>query len=191
MRYDKITAWRALLMVAIAVEGLLLSGCRQLPGSPSVGRSSFVVLDPPSSPPFKQDLTTAKMSLSAESFQEARPLLPLAEPIYPPRALAAKAGRVIVGVRVIVDVTGRISSIEPSMRTFSTPSPFEDDFLEAVRMALRQWRFLPAEIEHHRNVNTPDASENTGTNVEAIETYYDISFIFTPGGGVEPSQIGH
>jgi len=191
VRHYKITAGRALLLVAIAVEGLLVGGCRQLPGSSNVGRSSFVVLDPPSSTPFEQDLTTAKMSVSAESFHEARPLLPLAEPIYPPRAMAAKAGRVIVGVRVIVDITGRISSIEPSMRTFSTPGPFEDDFLEAVRAALQQWRFLPAEIEHHKDVNTPGVSDHTGTNVEAIETSYDISFIFTPGGGVQPPQIGH
>lgn len=184
MRPYKITAWHTILLLAIAVGGILFGGCRQLPVNPSVGRSSFVVLDP-------QPPRTTKMSLTADIFQEARPFLPLAEPIYPPRALAAKAGRVIVGVRIVVDVTGRISSIEPSMRIFSTSGPFEDDFFEAVRAALRQWRFLPATVEHHNKVNTPEFSGPTGTSIEAIETYYDISFIFTPAGGVKPAQAGH
>ena len=112
--------------------------------------------------------------MSVCAFRDARPDLPLAVPIYPARALAAKAGRVIVGVRVIIDTTGQISSVAPSLRIFSTPGPFEDDFLEAVRAALRQWRFSPAYQERLED-----------DKFEAIETYYDVAFTFTATGSVQ------
>lgn len=181
MRRTKSIAWLSLLAFA-----LILNGCRHPPATQGTGKSSFTVLDPPSAPSSGMD-DAPKVELSAHGFREARPFLPLAEPIYPARALAAKAGRAVVGVRIIVDTTGRISSVTPSLRIFSTPGPFADDFLEAVRTALRQWRFLPAAVEHREDNGT---SDNEHVRLEAIETYYDISFIFTATGGIEAPAIG-
>lgn len=149
------------------------------------GRSSVVFVEPPAAPPPKAGATaSAKESKFTDQFREARPIEPLATPVYPPRALKAKAGWATVGVKVTVDVNGRVSEVVPSMVAISTPGPFADDFLEAVRVALKQWRFRPARIEHVETVQSAQATYNRVASSENIEAQFDLSFTFTASGGV-------
>ena len=46
-----------------------------------------------------------------------------------------------------VDASGHVAEVRPSILTFSTPGPFAEEFRSAVEAALRQWRFVPAEVQ--------------------------------------------
>lgn len=118
-------------------------------------------------------------------YREARLNEPTVQPVYPPRALAARAGWATVGVRITVDGDGRVSDIAPSLLTLSTPGPFADDFQAAVEVAVRQWRFRPAEIIRLEKVETPDVTYNRVASRERVETHFDLAFTFTASGGVQ------
>ena len=122
---------------------------------------------------------------SGDYFTEARPIAPLATPVYPARALAAKVGLTTVGVHVVVDKTGRVSDIGPSLLAVSIPTRFDADFQAAVRAAVNQWRFFPA--QNYRVEVTKDAAgvlDINETRRENTETYFDLVFTFLTNGAV-------
>lgn len=173
--------------------GLILAaatGCRHASvESPGAGASSFAFVERPAGTPPARTVTTEPMEQKPfEEYREARPVYPLANPVYPARALKARAGRATVGVRITVDVTGRVSDVAPSMLVFSTPGPFADEFREAVESAVRQWRFRPAEIERLEFVQAPTVSYNRIVGTQKVETQLDVVFNFTATGGVETGR---
>ena len=168
---------------------LVAAGCQHVAPPPDTGTSSFAFVEPPPAPPSKATPTATKEPV-VDQFREAWPVPPLVTPVYPPRALAAKAGRVIVGVHITVDTDGRVSTVAPSMLAFSTPGPWADEFMAAVELALRQWRFWPAEIRHLENVQTPDVAYERVTRLEKIEAQFDLSFTFTAKDGIEFAPAG-
>jgi TonB family protein len=127
----------------------------------------------------------AKYPKISEEFQEALSIEPLTKPIYPRKALLAKNGSVIVGVRITVDSNGHVTDMSTSMVTFSTPGPFAEDFFAAVEAAVRQWRFLPAEIQQFEMVEAPRQLFRRILSREKVETHFDLSFTFSPDGAVE------
>lgn len=173
---------------------LLLSGCSQVsteppvsPEPPSTGGSSFVFVEEPAAPlpPPSAAVAQAKPRETSENFCEAVPIYPLVKPIYPAKALNQKAGWAVVGVRITVGIDGRVMDVGPSLLTVSTPGPFADDFFEAVRVAVQQWRFEPAEIEHYRWLEAVSASQSKRIRTaEKTETYFDLTFTFTATGSV-------
>jgi len=106
-------------------------------------------------------------------------------PVYPRRALAAKAGWATVGVKITVDSTGRVTDIRPSILTLSTPGPFAADFREAVELALRQWKFYPAENRKVKYVEADGTLFGLVTHADKVETEFDLSFTFTATGRVD------
>ncbi len=112
----------------------------------------------------------------------------LAVPEYPRTALAARAGWATVGLKITVGVDGKVSAIEPSMLTFSTPGPFAEDFRQAVERALAQWEFRPAEMRYVEQGNLPDGSLYARVvRSEKVEQTFDVAFAFTPEGKVRPA----
>ena len=109
-------------------------------------------------------------------------------PVYPKPALAAKAGRNVVGVHVTVDPTGRVSEVRLSMLVFSTPGPFASDFRDAVEAAVRQWQFTPARAEYFEIVHEGEATYNRVTGSENVETEFDLAFTFQPDGTVRQGE---
>jgi hypothetical protein len=163
-----------------------VGGCQRGP-SPT-GSSGFVFVDSPRAPagPTKAVAGEAKYPKISEDFQEAVEIGPLASPIYPRNALAAKTGRVTVGVRITVDASGRVSDVGTSMVTLSTPGPFADDFFTAVNTAVRQWRFRPAEVQRIERVEAPGLEPFSRIlSREKVETHFDLAFTFTAADGVE------
>ncbi len=165
----------------------MLVGCRHAPAEATgSGSSSFAFVEQPAGPPPARTVTTETVEQKPlEDYREARPVYPFANPVYPPRALAAKAGRATVGVRITVDATGRVSDVVPSMAVFSTPGPWADDFRAAVETVVRQWRFRPAETERLEFVKTPTISYNRIISTQKVETQLDVAFTFTATGGVQ------
>lgn len=178
---------RAALRIILGVSILGLIGCRHEPAEATgTGASSFAFVERPAGPLPARTVTTEPVEQKPlEEYREARPVYPLTNPVYPPRALKARAGRTTVGVRITVDVAGRVSDVAPSMLVFSTPGPFADEFREAVEAAVRQWRFRPAEIEKLEFVQAPTVSYNRIISTQKVETQLDVAFNFTATGGVE------
>lgn len=174
-----------ILLASLVFLILAAAGCRHRP--PTVGASSFEVIRPPAlavGGAGKAEPTEE----NTVDFREAQAIRPLAMPVYPPAALAARAGRAQVGVHVTVDRAGKVSEVGPSLFVLSTPGPFAGAFREAVEAAVLQWRFRPAEILHLETVRAPEATYNRISRSETIEAQFDLAFTFTASGGVEAGK---
>ena len=108
----------------------------------------------------------------------------LARPIYPPSALAQHAGAAMVGVRLTLDLEGRVASVAPSLAVLSSPGPFAAEFREAVETVVRQWCFRPAEIRHLEMVADPGGPYLHLASREPIEWMLDVQFRFSASGQV-------
>ncbi|MEO6992052.1 MAG: hypothetical protein ABI273_00360 [Lacunisphaera sp.] len=181
---SRVGCWRAHLL--LLAGALFVSGCRQLPTQPDSGSSSFRFVDGPPASPLKGKVTEGSNGpIIVEHYIEAEPILPVAMPVYPAHALAAKAGLVTIGVKISVDADGHVSNISPSLLTFSTPTRYSDEFDEAVRVAVSQWRFHPAQRYSMRIFRTAEGGgPPKETPRENTETYFDLAFTFTASGKV-------
>ncbi len=168
--------------VISAVILLLGAGCRHAP--PDTGRSSFAFVNPPVGPPPESDGKVIE-PVNRAQYREAQLQDPAALPIYPVRALKARARPATVGVRITVGTKGQVSDIRPSMLVFSTPGPYAEDFRDAVEVAVRLWQFTPAQAEYFEIVHEGEATYNRVTGSENVETEFDLSFTFTADGRVE------
>jgi len=108
-------------------------------------------------------------------------------PVYPARALAARAGGVQIGVHLVIDAQGLVSEIRPSMVAVTlVPAEFADDFQRAVEAAVQQWRFEPARIEQIETVTGDNGfTYRRVRRNEPTEAEVDLAFAFTPGGKVQ------
>ena len=171
--------------VSILAFTLAVVGCGHAPPvALDRGTSSFAVVEPPPAPPPKANVESAE-PLDRGQYRQEQLVQPAALPVYPARALKAKAGRATVGVHITVDSTGRVSNIQSSMLVFSTPGPCADDFRDAVEAALHQWRFVPARIEYIETVTSNGFAYKREINSENVDAELDLSFTFTADGKVE------
>ena len=176
MRFAICTAW----LLAFALG----AGCRHAPPpTEPTGHSSFKFVDQPVGPP-PASTGEAIQPTNSSQWREATLREPTPMPVYPAKALKAKAGRNTVGVRIIVDPEGRVREIRMSMLVFSTPGPFAEDFRDAVELAVRQWRFNPARSESIEIIHDGEATSMRMTGVENVETEFDLAFTFQPDGTV-------
>ncbi len=145
--------------------------------------SSFTVIEPPPN----RTVTAATPSLeltNGRRYREAEAAGELALPVYPRAALAAKFGAATVGVKVTVDVQGRVTDVRPSMLVFSTPGPYADAFFAAVEMALRTWRFIPAAALDTETTRENGVLTERVVRIEPVEAEFDLAFKFTAKGEV-------
>jgi hypothetical protein len=171
----------------LLANALFVGGCRHLPTPPSdTGASSFRFVEEPPVPPQKGNVTEGSNGpIIEEHFIDAEAIPPLAMPVYPAHALAAKAGLVTIGVKISVDTDGHVSDVSPSLLTFSTPTRYSDEFDEAVRVAVSQWRFHPAQRYTMRIFRTDEGGgPPKELHREKTETYFDLAFTFTASGKV-------
>lgn len=171
----------------MSAGALVLAGCRHAPPATDTGRSSFEFVEPAAGPPPVSSAEAATPT-NLSQWREATLQEPFALPVYPPRALKAKAGRNIVGVHIIVDVTGHVREVRMSMLVFSTPGPFADDFRDAVELAVRQWRFSPARSERIDILHAGDTTYSRVGSSENVETELDVAFTFQPDGTVRQGK---
>ncbi len=168
---------------------LLANGCRHAPVPEAKGQSSFAFIDQPVPPPPPSDGKVLE-PVDRAQYREAQLKDNAALPVYPGRALKAKAGRALVGVHIMVDPNGRVSDIRPSMFVFSTPGLFASEFRDAVETAVRLWQFTPARVEYYEIRNENGLPFARVTRTEATESEFDLSFTFTATGGVQLTPTG-
>jgi TonB family protein len=169
-----------------ALAGALLVGCRHTvvaPTAPDEGTSSYKFIDPAPPPSKKTEIAINAPRPTTQSIN-AQPILPLATPMYPAAALAARAGMATVGVRIVVDAAGRVAEVHPSLAILSMPSPFAAEFQAAVEAAVRQWRFHPAELRQLELVRDPGGDFMRVASREKIEWAFDVEFTFSATGDV-------
>jgi hypothetical protein len=137
-------------VAAGAIGGVMLgilwgSGCKHAPKGGVYGNTSFRVVEPPRPPPPPGSSREMIEPVSRANYRDAQAIHPLVMPVYPPAALAARAGAATVGVRVTVDASGVVTDVRPSMLAVTiTPPEFAEAFREAVEVAVRRWKFAPA-----------------------------------------------
>ncbi len=177
-------------VMLVVLAAFLPVACRHVP-PPEPGMSSFRIVEPPPdrTPPAKSSgeavEPTGLSQYREASVQEKSIVLP----VYPARALAAKAGAAQVGVRIVVDAAGRVTEVRPSMLAVTiTPPGFSDEFRAAVEVAVRQWRFHPARVQHVEIVTEKGFTYSRVTRTEDAEAEFDLSFTFTPSGKVEAGK---
>jgi hypothetical protein len=98
--------------------------------------------------------------------------------------MARRAGEAMVGVQLTVGVDGRVSDVASSITTLSSPGSFAGEFRAAVESAVRQWRFVPAEIRHLELVKHPQGDYLSLVRREPIEWKLDVQFRFSASGEV-------
>jgi hypothetical protein len=163
------------ILVAFAASG----GCKT---TGEQGRSSMEWLEPANPVPPKSG---AKGDVSATNvvINDIPPTFTgdLAKPAYPAEALAAHAGDCVVFATITIDTKGSVTDVRPTWNRLSIPNRFSEQFLEAVRVAVRTWKFVPA-----RNVywekNGDAEPKYLGTELISAQT--DIKFTFEASGKV-------
>jgi outer membrane biosynthesis protein TonB len=135
-------------------------------------------------PPTPQPADDLIASDTRRIFVDAVPIPPLKLPAYPPDALAAHAGWVLLGVRITIDEHGSVSDIRSSPVTISSPTPYGTLFWKAVEAAATKWRFFPAEYREERRRIVDGKIFWDVIQVEKTASTSDISFNFTAVGDV-------
>jgi hypothetical protein len=180
------SAGRIITRAVVLVACHWNAGCQHGPAVPETGRSSFTVVEPRRPPPPEPSEKELVEPVSRANYREAQAIHPLVMPVYPPAALAAKAGAATVGVRVTVDANGAVADIRPSMLAIGfVPSKYADDFRAAVEVAVRQWKFAPARVHSIERVTEGEFTYDRVTRTELIEAEFDLAFTFTLSGRVE------
>jgi hypothetical protein len=176
--------------VSVRILALLVlqSGCQRAPAVARLeGASTFRIIEPPA-PPARSGTPT----VSAGPFEPtdvvvaAEPLAPLSTPVFPRAALGKLRAPVLVGVQIVVDASGNVARIGPSLRALTTAGSLSADFLTAVDEAVAQWRFRPAEKRWMKPMKGSLGQEDFWliTRVEKTEYAFDVSFAFTVSGDI-------
>jgi hypothetical protein len=173
----------------LATVGAVLAACRHAAIAPTAptpeeGTSAYKFIDPALPPSKKKNEASISAARPTTQTINAQPIMPLATPIYPLAALAARAGMATVGVRIIVDVDGRVAETQPSLAILSMPSMFAAEFREAVDAAVVQWRFHPAELRQLELVTDPGGDFMRVASREKVPWAFDVEFTFNATGNV-------
>jgi hypothetical protein len=165
----------------------VFAGCAQRATRPpsGEGRSSFTFVEAPAPGGRRAEVSLATEREPLTVFVEARLLEPVAKPAYPSAARRGSADTALVGVRITIDVDGRVTDVGESLACFSTPGPLAKDFREAVEAAVAQWKFMPAKRRQLEPVRMQDGGfywRNAGE--EKVESALDVASTFGAGGEI-------
>ena len=144
---------------------------------------SFKFVAPASGPAGTPNADKLEVKRGETVFVDAKPLEPLATPIYPATSRKPHADPVTIVVKIVVGADGRVEDIGKSIADLSLPTAFYQECFEAVTNAIAQWRFEPAllaVVEPQAN-GRPRIVSSTPT-----ERRFEIAFTFSPSGRVVP-----
>ena len=109
------------------------------------------------------------------------PIGELSRPVYPPEALAAHSGEVVVYVTITIGAKGDVSEAIPSWGRINIPNRYSEQFLDAVRACVARWKFQPARLVYWQNGGEQGRRY---LYAETIPSKTDIKFTFTAAGDV-------
>jgi hypothetical protein len=144
---------------------------------------SFKFVERAAGPAETVDGDKYKITRGETVFVDARPIEPLATPLYPAGSPEPNAVPVTIVVKFVVGADGRVEEIGRSIADFSVPTPFSGECFEAVKDALAQWRFEPAQIA----VVKPQANGRPLiVSSTPTERRFEIAVTFSASGRVVP-----
>jgi hypothetical protein len=163
---------KPILLAAIAA--CLTLGCAQPAKTVSF---KFVAVTVP--PTRTTDPSQYQVKQGETVFVDARPIEPLATPSFPAAAPQRGAEPVTIVVKIVVGADGRVDDVQRSLADFSGPTPFARECFEAVKAAVAQWKFEPAELA----VVRPQANGRPLiVSSTPTERTFEIAFTFSPNG---------
>jgi len=144
---------------------------------------SFTFVELAAGPAGTADADKYNISSGETVFVDARPIEPLATPLYPTGYPKPNADPVTIVVKFVVGADGRVEEIGRSIADFSVPTPFSGECFESVKDALAQWRFEPAQIA----VVKPQANGRPLiVSSTPTERRFEIAVTFSSSGRVVP-----
>lgn len=127
-------------MVLVAVLGTALAGCAtppHAPPPPATGDASWRIVAPPGTARYQ--LAMGEVASGATPFRRVAPR-------YPPELLATCPPPVDVQALLIVGPSGKVEAVRVADE--GTANAARHRFIDAVRVAARQWQFAPLQITH-------------------------------------------
>jgi hypothetical protein len=146
-------------------------GCQ----TPKSARASFQILPPQPSPNItrQQDAKPSDAEIKIV-YIPPRTKKPLAEPLFP-SAVASSVVRREVFVTVIVDDSGRVSSVQRSLADLSVPIQDSEQFFDAIATAASAWEFEPARQVVWQKVS---GEQDRYLYAEIVPARFDVRFVF-------------
>lgn len=97
-------------------------------------------------------------------------------PAYPQAAIALGLPRIEVDAKIVVDVDGKVSDVRiaPPEDTNAHPVVFDD----AVRAALRQWRFIPLTFTSWEDVKDEEGNVVDARQVRSERRPFSLDYDF-------------
>ena len=115
-------------------------------------------------------------------------------PSYPAAALAAGAPKTDVVVRVVIGADGSVTSIRPSPLADAPSGEWAAVFFDAVRQAVRGWRYEPCQLRDLEDGPDMDDDGRPDYTVvvasKPVPVYLDLSFRFEIVGGAGLVVVG-
>jgi hypothetical protein len=166
-----------LRLLGATLVGFLEGGCLA-----ERGASTIEMLEP-ISPPTPSSDAKGEASVGSTIVNPIPPSVvgSLAKPEYPPSALAAHAGECVVFVTITIGPSGTVSEVVPSWQRVNIPNRFSGQYLDAIRQAVRSWRFEPARDVYWEKDAGGDLKY---VRTETVPAKVDIKFTFDPSGAV-------
>lgn len=179
-----LSSMRSLSALSVVLYAIAVAGCHHAPIA--AGRSTYHFVEAEAAKSATGGVVYTLPDDTPQTFVEpAKPIEPLANPVYPSRALGASGGPMLVGVQLTVDTLGHVTNVQQSWKTFTSPSRYESDFRAAVEAAVRQWRFYPAQlqvIQRVQRAGRPD--QYVVRRSDPTEWTFEVAFTFTDSGMV-------
>jgi hypothetical protein len=146
-----------------------------------VGKSSIEMLEP-TAPAQSKASGQAEASTAIVVVDIAPTVIDeLTDPIYPADALAALVGDCVLYVTITIDSSGSVSEVIPSWKRPNIPNRYSDEFLDAIRVAARSWKFEPARLVYWEKTKDEDLKYLYAVVVPAMT---DIKVAFAAAGRV-------
>jgi hypothetical protein len=145
---------------------------------------AFKFVQPAAAPAVAPNAGTMAVKHGETVFVDAKPIQPLATPIYPAGSRKSDADPVVtVVMRIVVAADGRVEDMGRSIADLSVPTPFYQECFEAVANAVAQWRFEPAQLAVVRP--QPDGRPLIVSSTPT-ERRFEIAVTFSSSGRVAP-----
>ena len=163
--------------ISVSVAMLLATGCTH---SAKTVSYKFVAL-PSAAGTGNSDKFEVKRGDTV--FVDAKPIEPLALPVYPTDLPKPSDDSVTIVIRIIVGPDGTVEDIRRSMADFSPPTPFSRACFESAKHAVAQWKFEPAlvAVVAPQTNGRPLILSSTPT-----DRPFEIAFRFSSSGQVAP-----
>jgi hypothetical protein len=144
---------------------------------------SFKFVAPPPGPAVTPNADTLEVRRGETVFVDAKPIEPLATPVYPAGSRKPHAESVTIVVKIVVGADGRVEDMGKSMADLSLPTAFYQECFEAATNAIAQWRFEPAMLA----VVEPQANGRARSVFSTpTERRFEVAFTFSSSGRVVP-----